>query len=101
MTKEELLKENARLQDRLVTSNLMDKENREYLSGILGSYDTGRYSDTESIKVLKWPDVYFRLGQRFAQSNNLEKLNRLEDAVSDIYRELPEKDQPESACNDC
>lgn len=73
MKKEELIKRVGELESRLRSLELKDSDVREYLSGFLGSYKKRSYLNDE-VEILDWPEIYFRLGQKFVNADLTEQV---------------------------
>lgn len=102
MNKEELIAENAQLQNQIANLTLGDNEIREELSAILGSYETESYYGgrrEKTLKVLSWPQIYFRLGKLKERAFKFEDLSMLRNAVDNLAEQFRKMEKPES-CDD-
>lgn len=98
MKKEELLKENAQLQNKIANLTLNGREAREEISGMLGSYETESYyggRTEKKVKVLTWPQIYFRLGKLKQRVDRLEDLSYLRQSIDNLQRHYNEMQQSE------
>lgn len=102
MKKEELLKENAQLQNQIANLTLSGREARQEISEMLGSYETESYYGgriEEKVKVLTWPQIYFRLGELKQRAGRLEDLSYLRQSIDNLQRSFGEMQQSEP-CQD-
>lgn len=86
MTKDELIKDNARLQNELATSESKNKERLNVFAKILWLYKTEHktYWDNKIVNTLEsWGELYFVIGKLKQQAEQKEYMDRVEFALDE------------------
>lgn len=85
ITKEQLVKENAKLNERLYVLERKDEELRQNLTEILNYYEHDPYTFSNSkMKPMTWIDIAFRIGELRADANYSRLLQEREELHQEI-----------------
>jgi len=109
-TKEELVKENAVLNQKLEGLNAKDFEIRKELSECLDSYENvrefGYTQATQSVNVQSWLGIAYLIGELKSDADfslNIEREKMLRQENEELRRKIHEFENPraDKECNDC
>ena len=90
MKKEELIKELARVTKRLEDYQDKDETARKYMSKFLGSYEPKElynFNESREVKALDWAEIFFKVGERFAQKIELEEMAGIKQELTYLTNE--------------
>jgi prefoldin subunit 5 len=89
-TKEQLIKENAILNEQVDLLHDEDERIRRYISEFLGSVENSMYSSRTEVKVLKWAHIYFELGKLKRENNGFREIQSIKSQLDQFNTDIRE-----------